>query len=293
MHFKQKIGEAIAPYHLLIEKKITESLSLFGPKSPLSDACAYALKNGGKRFRPALVLIIAKSLQANHPSQTLIDAALAIEYFHTASLIADDLPCMDDDDERRECPSLHKAFNETIALLATYALISAGYDKIRTAALEQNELLSLALASATYNTGIFGATGGQLLDLYPPEEINSDLLAEVIQKKTGTLFELSFVFGWLFGGGDPQQLPLVKKSAAHFGTAFQIVDDFLDYEEDLGKERKINAAIILGKEKAYEVLERELEELERTLGVLNLHSQELSDMIGALSPYTCASSSSS
>ena len=50
------------------------------------------------------------------------ESALAVEFFHTASLIADDLPCMDNDDERRERPSLHKVYGEAIALLASYAL---------------------------------------------------------------------------------------------------------------------------------------------------------------------------
>lgn len=60
----------------------------------------------------------------------VFEACLSVEYFHTASLIADDLPCMDNDDYRRSKPALHKQFGETIALLASYALISAGYEKI-------------------------------------------------------------------------------------------------------------------------------------------------------------------
>lgn len=277
MNFKQRIGEALKPYHLEIEKKIAMSLSVFGAKTPLSEACGYALKNGGKRFRPALVLMIA-----NYLGQDASDAALAVEFFHTASLIADDLPCMDNDDERRECPSLHKAFNETIALLATYALISAGYDKIRLAAKENPAILSHALENATQNTGIFGATGGQFLDLYPPA-FNERVLFEVLHKKTGTLFELSFMFGWLFGKGDLSKLPLVKKAAAHFGLSFQIVDDFFDYEEDMAKERKMNAVTILGHAKAEKILARELEELKRVLYQLDLHPKEILEMIEALS----------
>lgn len=277
MHFKQRIGEALKPYHLEIEKKIAASIALFGPKTALSEACAYALKNGGKRFRPALVLMIADYL-----GHDATESALAIEFFHTASLIADDLPCMDNDDERRECPSLHKAFGQTVALLATYALISAGYDKIRVAAQENPAILSAALENAAQNTGIFGATGGQFLDLYPPA-LNEKVLFEVLHKKTGTLFELSFVFGWLFGKGDLAKLPLVKKAAAHFGLSFQIVDDFFDYEEDKEKERKINAVAILGHAKAEQVLTHELKELKKTLHQLNLLPKEILEMIGALS----------
>lgn len=70
-------------------------------------------------------MLIAKAL---NPSAEVSQAALAVEFFHTASLVADDLPCMDDDDERRNKPSVHKVYDEATALLVSYALISAGYE---------------------------------------------------------------------------------------------------------------------------------------------------------------------
>jgi geranylgeranyl diphosphate synthase type II len=278
MHFKQKIAESLLRYHVIIENKIEEGLESLGPPSLLKEACAYAIKNGGKRFRPALVLMIASALGERDAS----DSALAIEFFHTASLIADDLPCMDNDDERRNHPSLHKAFSETIAVLATYALISSGYDLIRKNSLSFPDLLAPALECATYNTGIFGATGGQYLDLFPPQNIDHQSFNEVIQKKTGTLFELSFVFGWLFGGGEVSQLPLVKKAAAHFGMAFQIVDDFFDAEDDRAKGRKINAVLVYGFEGAKKRLEMELKGLKHVLGELDLNSREIQLLVSAL-----------
>ena len=76
-----------------------------------------------------IVLLIADALGCGLP---VMEAALSVEFFHTASLIADDLPCMDNDDFRRNKPSLHKMFGETVALLASYALIAAGYERIFT-----------------------------------------------------------------------------------------------------------------------------------------------------------------
>lgn len=212
-------------YRPLIEQKIADSIEAFGPKSTLRDAVEYALTNGGKRLRPAIVFAVANELGSN---QDVSDAALAVEFFHTASLIADDLPCMDNDDFRRGKPSLHKAFGEATAILATYALISEGYERIRKAAQQTSfDVMQLAFAYATKNTGIRGATGGQYLDLYDPQS-----LEEIIQKKTGTLFELAFVLGWLFGGGELSQLPAVEKLAADFGLAFQVRDDLEDTNQD-------------------------------------------------------------
>jgi len=111
-------------YKQTIDKLIDDNIKDLGDENPLRDACEYALKNGGKRFRPALVYLISTSL---NPDVDVSQAALSIELLHTASLIADDLPCMDDDDERRGRPSLHKVYDESIALLASYALIAAGY----------------------------------------------------------------------------------------------------------------------------------------------------------------------
>lgn len=278
MTFKETLFEEFFPLRLFVENKISESISSFGSKTPLRDACEYALKNGGKRFRPVLALIIAKAIDEK---KDVSNAALSLEFFHTASLIADDLPCMDNDDTRRNVPSLHKAFNETIAILATYALIAAGYDRIRMNA-DSNSILSLALENASYNTGIFGATGGQYLDLYPPQ-LDQEMLLKVLQKKTGALFELSFVFGWLFGGGNPSLLPQVKKAAHHFGLAFQIADDFIDLKEDQKNQKTMNAPLFLGEKQAHDLLLSELSSLKKLLSELSLDSKELKSMISSLS----------
>ena len=221
-----------------IDSAIIENLDLIGPKSSIRDACEYALTSGGKRIRPAIVLMISKSLGFG------IDvtyAALATEFFHTASLVADDLPSMDDDDERRNKPSTHKVFGEATALLTSYALISAGYmalakntEIIR--GLEshfkgQDLICSTVLENAAYNTGLHGATGGQFLDLIPPN-LSLPTIKEIIHKKTISLFEISFVSGWLFGGGDLKKLSTVKQAASHFGMAFQIADDLNDRIQD-------------------------------------------------------------
>lgn len=84
----------------------------------------YTLLNGGKRFRPIIVLLIADTLGKGYP---VIESAIAVDFFHTSSFVADDLPCMDNDDMRRSVLSTHKKFEESIALLATYALIAEGY----------------------------------------------------------------------------------------------------------------------------------------------------------------------
>lgn len=268
-----------------IEQEIAKSIVFFGEKNKLRDACEYALTSGGKRFRPLIVLMVAEALGQN---LDVSEAALSVEYSHTASLIADDLPCMDNDDERRDKPSLHKVYGETIALLASYSLINAAFEKIhRNAAVmrESGTAFSewsdracvVALESATNCAGILGATGGQFLDLFPPN-YSLETMRKVIYKKTVTLFEAAFIFGWVFGGGDFQKIEIVKRAAYHFGMAFQIADDIGDIKQDEKNQREMNIARIIGKDRSMHMFEEEMVHFQRYLKDLRLDTPSFRKM---------------
>lgn len=281
MTAKAALLEVLGPYKRQIEMKIQDSINELGDKNLLRDACEYALTTGGKRYRPALVLMISKALGF---AVDVSSAALGVEFFHTASLIADDLPCMDNDDFRRDKPTLHKAFGESVALLASYVLIASGYgylakngDQIKQSGLpfsHEGDRLTRVLENATYTTGIFGASGGQYLDLFPPN-LSYETMKEAIFKKTVSLFELSFVLGWCFGGGSLQKLDIVKKAAAHFGFAFQIADDLGDIAQDVVNNRMVNMATVCGVEKAKKIFHDEISLFRKALKDLAFDSREL------------------
>lgn len=268
-------------YRAQIEEALREFIQKMGEKGELRDACEYALLNGGKRLRPTLVLMIADALGQG---KDVMPAALSVEFFHTASLIADDLPCMDDDDLRRKRPSLHKAFGESTAILASYALIAEGYGGISRNAQKDGKIALLCLEAATRCAGIRGATNGQFLDLFPPDN-SLATIEKIIYQKTVTLFEISFVFGWLFGGGGLDRLEAVRKCAYHLGMAFQIADDLLDDEQDVIQQSPINIAAALGKEKALMIFEKERQEFENTLKALGLWTSDFRDVAEWLKNY--------
>lgn len=282
----EALTKLLSPFQREIEMALVNKMSVFGKKTPLKDACEYALTEGGKRFRPALVLMIARAL--NCPND-IMDAALSVEYFHTASLLADDLPCMDDDQERRGKPSTHVRYGEATALLASYALIAEGYrclsvnasELVRHGVSNGHAIGILSIENASLNTGIEGATGGQYIDLYPPK-IDEPTYLETVLKKTVALFEISFVLGWLFGGGSIDKLPLVKKAAYHYGMAFQIADDFDDFKEDSANERLMNAVSLLGAKEALSLFQEELKGYRVCLIALNIDSNELLGIADAL-----------
>ncbi|MDR3625103.1 MAG: polyprenyl synthetase family protein [Chlamydiales bacterium] len=277
-----EIFKILDEHKCVVEKKIHDELLTFGADTKLKEACAYALLNGGKRFRPVIVLLCAKAIGKNCD---VSDAALAVEFFHTASLIADDFPCMDNDDLRRNKPSLHKAFGEATALLASYALISAGYRSIYKNAVIMKEgaekAFLLAIENATQNTGILGATGGQFLDLYPPNQ-DVDTLKEILNKKTVTLFEVAFVLGWIFGGGDLKKISIVKQVAYHWGMAFQIADDLDDIAQDNTQEREVNLASVIGLKPATKLFHEEIFLLKAKMKELSLDTKDFLAMVSAL-----------
>ena len=286
---EKKAGSHFFFHQDKIEQEIAKSILGFGEKTKLRDACEYALKSGGKRFRPLLVLLIAEGLGNN---LNVYDSALAVEFFHTASLIADDLPCMDNEEERRSKPSAHKVYGESIALLASYSLICSAFEKVylNGAIMREAEppfcsfadrACVVAFEHATRCAGILGATGGQFLDLFPPN-LNIDTIRDVIYKKTVTLFEVSFVFGWLFGGGDMNLLPIVKKASYHFGMAFQIADDIGDLAQDEKNQREINFAKHIGKDRAFLTFEEEMRQFQKCLKEVGLETPSFNKMIAML-----------
>lgn len=240
---------------LLIHRKVEDGLkeavhALTGPRE-IIQAITYALLAEGKRVRPKVVLMTASLFGGIDQA---FSAALAVEFFHTASLVADDLPCMDNDFFRRGKPSLHSAFSEPTALLASYALIAEGYEKLREGALQSN-CLDLALKYTTQAMSVHGLTGGQFLDLSSEIKDESSLLM-VLHQKTGALFELSFLLGWIYGGGDQEKLPLVQQFARSLGLIFQLEDDCEDTQQD-AKNNSLNAVLILGRERVLELITKE------------------------------------
>lgn len=270
-----------------LENVLKDELSLMGKKTPLRDACEYALLNEGKRIRPLITLLIAKCLNNNHD---VTYSALACEFFHTASLIADDLPCMDDEKLRRCKPALHLVFGESTTILASYSLISSGYKLIyknakalekRLSKEECNSLCVLAIEIVSKYAGIDGATGGQFLDLFAKNS-SLETIIEIIYKKTISLFEVAFSLGWIFGGGDLEKLNFIRKCSYHFGMAFQIADDIKDLENDLNKKKQINIAVALGKQKATDLFIKEISKTKELLKELNLFSSEFIALISFL-----------
>ena len=180
----------------------------------LEDAIRYALDPGGKRIRPILCLAVAES--AGGSVEEALPAAVAVELVHTFSLVHDDLPALDDDDERRGRASTHVAYGEGVALLAGDALLAEAF---RLALGYDDPRLARELADAT-----LGMIAGQFRDVTGADE---DLVA-LHALKTGRLFDAAVGLGvWAARVPDAEQAPW-RAFGADLGLLFQAVDDLLD-----------------------------------------------------------------
>jgi len=278
-------------YKSKFEKFLEKNFLNVEKKTRLKESCDHSLTSGGKRLRPILVMAIADAIGKGFDVSF---SALAVEFFHTASLIADDLPCMDNEAKRRNKVVLHKIYGEDIALLTSYSFISHGYAMILENAkfLKNKKLVSeelanrlcfLAIEEIAKVSGIFGATNGQFLDLHPPNA-SLDTILNIIKQKTATLFNVSFVLGWLFGGGDLKKLEDIKEAGYCLGTAFQIADDIKDMKKDK-KKNKLNIANFFGKENAKKIFNEEMEKLKKILIELNIFNPYLKKIYKSLKGY--------
>ncbi len=225
-------------YTDLIDKRLFEGLVAEAKSGDITaQAMLYSLKAGGKRVRPLLTLLFCEACGGKR--ETAEDAAVAVEYIHSYSLIHDDLPCMDDDDFRRGKPSCHKKFGENIALLAGDALLTLAFEKIADGAKSGRYTADTAvriISVLSSFSGYKGMIGGQALDLFSEgEDIDFDTLKTMDLLKTGELIKAACVIGCLAAGANSEQIKAASVFAENVGLAFQITDDILDVTGDFSK----------------------------------------------------------
>ena len=257
--------------HAASRAKLREGFSSGLPMSSATElhlrgALQQTLRHPGSLVRAHLVFDMASAYGI--PSERAEKLAVAIEYFHTASLIFDDLPCMDDATERRGEPCLHRSSGEAAAVLAALGLINRAY------ALLWNALVGASLAqqsaAADYLEeclGIEGVLNGQSQDLhYARQTGRRPTPQQIATGKTVSLIRLSLVLPALLGGASLAELKLLERLAAYWGLSYQILDDLKDVfhrPEQTGKTaardaslHRPNLALAVGAPNAFRRLQR-------------------------------------
>jgi geranylgeranyl pyrophosphate synthase len=250
----------------LVERAIDARLREIADAPPaLVEAMRYTALSGGKRIRPVLAAVIG--LGGGAPLDAVLRAALCVEWLHTASLLQDDLPSMDDDPRRRGRASAHVRHGEGLALLASDALVAMAFGDL--AELADHAAVGAARASrlvaaAARALGAGGLVGGQARDLLAQAQGAAvDAVTEIHRRKTAPLFALAGSIGATLAGLPPPHGRELETLLADLGLAFQIVDDLLDAEQAPGavadsdaRNRRASFAVALQRQSAFAMAEQ-------------------------------------
>ena len=226
--FKQDILAPVATDFTAMDTFINEGIT---SKVALVMAVSkHVVEAGGKRMRPIMCLLAAKACGATDTQmEPYRKLAAIIEMLHTATLVHDDV--VDESGLRRGRPTANATWNNQTAVLVGDFLISRAFDLL----VDLNNMVLLK----DFSTGTCEIAEGEVLQLqaqHQPDTTEQTYL-DIIHGKTSRLFELA-TEGAAILAGKPEYREPMRLFAGHFGNAFQIIDDILDYTSDaetLGK----------------------------------------------------------
>lgn len=241
-------------------------------------AIKYAVFPGGKRFRP--ILTIASAEICGFDPNKVLPTACAIELIHSYSLVHDDLPSMDNDNYRRNKLTVHRKFNEGIAILTGDALLTKAFELIA----ENNEIVGLSdekivevIKIISKASGADGMVGGQVADTFLVSKPNvskthtNKLVNYIHLHKTAALIKASILAGAVLAGGSEEEINAMKNYGEKIGFAFQIADDIFDVRKD-----RVNYSDIYGMKKSERDANRLIDEAKKSLEIFGSKKEILS-----------------
>ena len=206
----------------LIESSLKSDVAL------VSQVSQYIVMSGGKRLRPLIVLLAAQAL--GYQGEEHVRAATIIEFIHTATLLHDDV--VDSSERRRGMDSANTVFGNQASVLVGDFLYSRSFQMM----VDIGDMRVMQILADATNTIAAGEVM-QLMNVHDPDTSEEDY-QQVIYRKTARLFEAGAQIAAVLAARDPHDEEAMLEYGQNLGTAFQLVDDALDYEaspEELGK----------------------------------------------------------
>ena len=216
------IAPDLAAVDAVIRDRLTSDVVL------INQISQYIIGSGGKRLRPALVVLAGNQFGAAR--EHCHDLAAIIEFIHTATLLHDDV--VDESDLRRGRKTASSQFGNAAAVLVGDFLYSRAFQMM--VAIGSVKIMEV-LAEAT--NIIAEGEVLQLLNIHDPETDEAKYL-RVVRFKTAKLFEAACRVGAILGGASVEEELVIANYGMHLGTAFQLIDDVLDYSGDIGETGK-------------------------------------------------------
>jgi len=221
-------ARAIESARARIDARLAEILEGHDDACPrLVETMRYSLLAPGKRVRPLLAVLTGADL--GRDDDALVDFGCSLELVHCASLLLDDLPCMDDASVRRGQPATHVKFGEATTTLAAVGLLNQAYGVLSRCQLLEPSVRSRLVSELSDAVGTAGLVSGQSRDIEERKQrLDDQSLERINRQKTGVLFELAVVGAGLILDLPQNRLSALFNYAGHVGLAFQAADDLLD-----------------------------------------------------------------
>jgi len=249
----------------LVNKRIDELLSTGFEQSEAYELVKYMFRTGGKRLRPVLLLLASESVGGK--SEHALDAAVAMEFLHAASLIFDDL--IDKHRLRRNLPTTQHAFADDKAISAGLFLASRGVQIL-------SEYKDSRITKMV-GWGLVDLSKGEILDVITELAFDVDHYLAIADLKTGSLFSAAAGIGGVIGGATPAEVDCLYNYGRAVGIAFQIKDDVLDTDDDPGRQDRVNIVLMhyLDEETKRERVSTILEKKENSVEVAGLRDKAI------------------
>jgi geranylgeranyl diphosphate synthase type II len=278
-----------------IERDLGQRIDSAELPQNLKQAVRYSALDGGKRLRPALVLLCCDGVGGQRSDA--LPAAAAIELIHCFSLAHDDLPAMDDDDLRRGKPTLHIHAGEAMAILAGDVMVSLAFECISRCDLDAARRANLTVELAHATTAMIAGQVYDTLGGFSPSDFTPiDRLHIIHRNKTGALLRAACRMGAICGCATPAQLAALTRYGETMGLMFQIVDDLLDVTQSAehigkatGKDQtagKLTFPGLLGIEASRREVARLREAAHDAINALGQPAQPLRDLCDAMAVRT-------
>jgi len=278
-----EIVDILKNYSAGVDGEIEKTLDTVDPEN-LHVASKHLIKAGGKKIRPALVLLAAEAVGGT--AQGAYKTAAAVELIHTFSLIHDDI--MDKDEMRRGMPAVHTLWGEPMAILAGDVLFSLAFELVAQTHTEEIQSKRVVQALNTVVDACIKICEGQACDMSfeGKFDVKESEYLNMIYKKTSALIAAATKAGAILGGGTPQQIEALSEYGRLIGMAFQIQDDYLDVvsdEKQLGK--PVGSDIVEGKMTlmvVHTLSAASPEDKEELISILNSHSEDEENIKNAI-----------
>lgn len=258
---------------LALRDALNSRLDRLLPPGGERDRVSAAMREGtlapGKRIRPLLLLLAAHDLGCDKSHPGLLDLACAVEMVHSASLILDDIPCMDNATLRRGRPTIHRQYGQDVAILAAVALLSNAFGIIASAEGLPADCRTQAVTQLSSAVGLQGLVQGQYQDLNEGGDTRSPTaIARTNDLKTSMLFDATLQMAALAADASPLVRQKLRYFAQDLGQAFQLLDDLADSHAGTGKDPhqdagKSTLVALLGAEVVHQRLRDHLNSADR------------------------------